>query len=383
MALEFTCPACGGTLQVGDDAIGRVVRCGGCLTMLRVPETAARDFPEVPASPYGDAPQGDTPRGEALPRATPVSEEPQSASSPPREQPRPRRARPVDDDEPLPSSRGTLFWVLLAMGVVGLGCMGFCGGLMFFASRAEKWHQYQSQNGGFRVELPAPPRQDLEVRPRVLKGGKNNPLEVVEGTKVPERDEEYLVMYRDLPLARLALGEQEILAREVKELEESPEVGEVLRKQKINTPNGLHGQEVIYQSRHGGIYTTRFFLVGSRLYELSAGGPMCDPDDARVAQFLNSFEVTDGKLIQEARAREKKTHPAPKAGEEPAKNVHLDDRQKIIESGAAVGNMMAETIDLEVERLERAQMGEAGYACGEAINQAVREAIAKSGRKID
>ena len=41
MAIEFACPSCGGTLRVEDDAVGQVVRCGGCMTMLRVPDVAA------------------------------------------------------------------------------------------------------------------------------------------------------------------------------------------------------------------------------------------------------------------------------------------------------------------------------------------------------
>ena len=49
MAIEFTCPACGATLRVADEATGRVVRCGGCMSMLRVPEVP----PPPPAFPPG------------------------------------------------------------------------------------------------------------------------------------------------------------------------------------------------------------------------------------------------------------------------------------------------------------------------------------------
>jgi predicted Zn finger-like uncharacterized protein len=45
MAIEFTCPACGATLRVGDEAAGRVVRCGGCMSMLRVPDVPPQPVP--------------------------------------------------------------------------------------------------------------------------------------------------------------------------------------------------------------------------------------------------------------------------------------------------------------------------------------------------
>ena len=45
MAIEFVCPTCNGTLRVGDETAGRVVRCGACRTMLRVPGLARRTRP--------------------------------------------------------------------------------------------------------------------------------------------------------------------------------------------------------------------------------------------------------------------------------------------------------------------------------------------------
>ena len=56
MAIEFGCPSCGGTLRVEDDAVGQVVRCGGCMTMLRVPDSASPppSFPGSPSSRFPD-----------------------------------------------------------------------------------------------------------------------------------------------------------------------------------------------------------------------------------------------------------------------------------------------------------------------------------------
>ena len=48
MAIEFVCPTCTGTLQVADEAAGRVIRCGGCQTMLRVPEEKSDDTFKCP-----------------------------------------------------------------------------------------------------------------------------------------------------------------------------------------------------------------------------------------------------------------------------------------------------------------------------------------------
>src|SRR5437763_753553 len=118
MAIEFTCPACGGTLRIRDEAIGRVVRCGGCLSTLRVPESPA------PAPTDSAGPP-------AFPGAEPFP-------SPPR----PTAPRPAPSPAPAPAPTGTLltepesseaprrsrsFWVLVTLGSLVFGTFACCG----------------------------------------------------------------------------------------------------------------------------------------------------------------------------------------------------------------------------------------------------------------
>src|SRR5947209_20377333 len=73
MAIEFDCPTCGSTLRVEDHAAGQMIRCGGCMATLRVPE---------PPRPHDHLPV-------AAPVAPPADHEPTA------DRPRRRRRRPA------------------------------------------------------------------------------------------------------------------------------------------------------------------------------------------------------------------------------------------------------------------------------------------------
>src|SRR5688572_12657173 len=109
MAIEFVCPACGGTLQVGDESAGRVIRCGGCLSALRVPESdAARAAPpnpyevDRPAPPPPPAPARPAPQNPEPPAAPVEPRRRRDPDEPPDDRPRRRRRDPDDpfDDRP-------------------------------------------------------------------------------------------------------------------------------------------------------------------------------------------------------------------------------------------------------------------------------------------
>ncbi|QJW95661.1 hypothetical protein [Frigoriglobus tundricola] len=100
MAIEFVCPACGGTLRVGDETAGRVIRCGGCMTALRVPAADADTGPAVPPNPYDNGrqypPSDPAPaRGRPVPAAANTASLPDAPPArpvaPPRRAPRPGR----------------------------------------------------------------------------------------------------------------------------------------------------------------------------------------------------------------------------------------------------------------------------------------------------
>src|SRR5262245_38855330 len=128
MAILFTCPTCGATLRMADAAAGRVVRCGTCQGTCRVPDAAP-----APAEPAEDLPESE-PESEPRPRRAPRS--------------RPRRA-----------SLAWVFW--LVGGIVFLVLSGV--GVAVYLLTQPSWQSYESEAGGFRVDLPGSPRPISEM----------------------------------------------------------------------------------------------------------------------------------------------------------------------------------------------------------------------------
>ena len=131
MAIEIDCPTCGGTLRVGDEAAGRVVRCGGCMTTVRVP-----DLPLPPVTDEHESlPHEPGREGEPLPTAPPDDEWPR----------RRHRRRP-----PPPQGRGPLFWVLVTLGILAGGAVVLCGGVLLFLPKPA-WQTYNRPTAGQEV----------------------------------------------------------------------------------------------------------------------------------------------------------------------------------------------------------------------------------------
>jgi hypothetical protein len=264
MAIEFTCPACGGTLRVRDATVGRVVRCGGCLTMLRVP-----DVEPVPDS--------------AAPNPQPE----------PARQPAPVPAPELnfqDATDATPTNRGTRFWLLVTAGTLALGACGCCG-LAALILPDPTWRPHESDAGGFRVELPADPRGDMARRVQAQRG------KTVEGAHLWTRAEDYAIMYSDRPKGT----DDEILTQQVNGLTAGREVRGA-RVQAIEV-GGFPGREFQYEGQNGGTYTGRVIVADTRVYVLLAGGRFTRPDSENVRRFLDSFEITDPKLVAEGKRR--------------------------------------------------------------------------------
>jgi hypothetical protein len=284
MAIEFTCPACGGALRVRDAAVGRVVRCGGCMTLLRVPDAPPTPDPESTAFPGGE-PEPARP----APPPAPESLFPDLGEPPP---------RPVRD---------TRFWLTVTAATLLLGAFGCCG-LAAFILPDPEWREHESRPGGFRVELPGEPRRDMERRFRE-QGLRLQRMKAVEGTHLWARAENYAVAYRDLPDAprgapRWVVPQwdvqtnDEILDAQVREL--LGDLRQVGRAEQIDA-GGFPGREFEYQARSGAVYTGRVVLAGARVYVLLAGGRFTEPGDGNVRRFLESFEITDPKLAAEGK----------------------------------------------------------------------------------
>src|SRR5262245_4515399 len=254
MAIEFVCPACGGTLQVSDESAGRVVRCGGCMTMLRVPASAEPDPGAAPPSPFelpGSLPPSQTQPRERRSSATSLSppdrdsaERPSSRSADSSE-PRParRRRRPLP---PPPPGRGIFFWLVILGGVMFVGLISCCG-LIALLTPGPKWHTHESKKGGFKVEMPAPPRNDLNR----MAGVKPEKGMNTEGTVLPGKLETFVIVYRDIPPN--VLDPETTLNSVVQDIRNDREVRTVISEKPI-TVNGFPGREVEFRYNNDGIY---------------------------------------------------------------------------------------------------------------------------------
>ena len=298
MAIEFVCPTCSGTLRVGDEAAGRVIRCGACQTTLRVPERANEPEPEPTELPdRGDKPPGSLEAEMEPPRAAePVGPSPRARSrdwdDDPDDRPRrPRRRRP-----PPPPGRGVLFWLALIGGItLLLGC-GCCGG-MYLLIPGPEWRAHESAKGGFRVELPAAPRADMDKI-----AGDADPAAPIEGTILFGRLEEYAVVHRDIPADdRRWITDKQWIDETVKAMRSEPDVQSVLSEKDI-TVGGFTGREIEFAAG-GGWYAARVVVADTRIYIVIGGGRFAKPGNANVRRFLDSFQVTDPKLKNPAQKK--------------------------------------------------------------------------------
>jgi hypothetical protein len=298
MAIEFGCPVCGGTLQVEDDAVGQVVRCGGCLAMLRVPDSAsarpsfpgstANQFPGSPDSPSSGTPptpsrssnaKEKSPR-ESLPSGERNDEKPRS----------PQRKR-MRRESPPPAGLSPLLWGAIAIGVFGIVSCIMCCGLIPFMSEA-KWQTYTSAKGGFLVDLPAKQRSEMTVR-----GLHQNPGFKIEGTHLWNRGEDYAVLYKDIDSTfKREANSKGVLKSTLKELEaaglkQNSEVKEV-------ESNGLTASEIVLLNREGENYVVRIIIADTRMYILLVGGRMTQPGEDNIQRFFTSFSITNEELLK-------------------------------------------------------------------------------------
>lgn len=264
MAFEMTCPACEDTQQVADDMIGHEVRCRTCGTRLRVPDPNR-------ATTDASEPEESTPR-----RRRPEADD---SDDVPGRHPR-RRGSP-------PRGRGMSVASILAIicGVLFLGCVGCCGGL-YLLLPGEKWHHYESADGGFAVDLPAPAKKNLPIP-----GFKPEPGQKVEGAILWKRGEFYAVMYLDIPPeGQRGVTAEAMLDAAVKEMRSDPE-SRVVREERIKV-SGSPAREIEYLYSDGGTYTGRLVVAERRFFIIIAGGRFVRPGNANVRRFLSSFEIS-------------------------------------------------------------------------------------------
>jgi len=173
--------------------------------------------------------------------------------------------------------------------ILTIGSCACCGGIYLLLPGAE-WRTHESVRGGFKIELPAEPREDLPIP-----GLKADPTLQVEGTVLWKRGEFYAVMYQDLPDLGVPPPADMALNLAIQGIEADPEVRAIVRKVPV-TISGFPAREVEYVGTDGGTYVARFVIAGNRFYRVVGGGRFVKPGNDNVRRFLDSFEVLDRKV---------------------------------------------------------------------------------------
>ncbi len=183
----------------------------------------------------------------------------------------------------------------MTFGVIVFMGFGCCGGV-YLLLPGEEWQTHNSAAGGFSVELPAKPQSNMQLPDQ--QPGENMK---VEGTMLWKRVEEYVVIYADIPPARIrGASADTILDEAVRGMETQGEVRRVVRQENIKV-SGFPGREIEFVGKDGGTYLSRVIVADSKLYVLVAGGRFTRPGNASIRRFMNSFKITDAKLVQPAK----------------------------------------------------------------------------------
>ena len=269
MAMEFVCPACQGMLSVADDAVGRVVRCGNCLTALRVPEPASsgKSAPETPPAPRSS-------------RVVPVEPPGMSGDRDEHGEPRTRRRGAKKA-----AGRSPLFWLLIIVMSLSLFTCLACGGLTLVLATPH-WHNHHSREGGFKVDLPAPSNSDIAQQAKL----KLKPNEFVEGTMLVGRLEFYWVWYTDIDPKGPRPADDAILKLLIEQMKKDTP-GTIVR-QTPSKVDGFPASEIVITNPQGDTHHCLIVVAKTRVYIASAGGPFVSPEgNKRIRKFFDSLHI--------------------------------------------------------------------------------------------
>lgn len=361
MAIEFVCPACHSGLRVSDDAAGRVVRCGSCLTTVRVPASSGNAAPAPPPVPPAAGPDDDA---GPLPSAAGTGSRPSAEPVAPPGAVRPR-GRPIRRRPPPPprTGRGVGFWILIALLIVGLLVAATCGGLVVLLQ--PKWHTHKSARGGFQVDLPAPARGDMREQ---IQLNNNNAADFhVEGTILPFQGEQFGVMWGEIdPQNRRQLTDKDLLDATVKGFRDDDPQTKILRDTEM-TVSGFAAREVVLSHPTDGHMICRIVVADTRIYVVFVGSREAVEGNQNARRFLDSFQITDQGLLANAGNRKQRDEQraARKAEDEREK-----ERKQAQENLADAGEIVADLIDEEIETVrEQAIHRGAGQSVGERVGQ--------------
>lgn len=174
------------------------------------------------------------------------------------------------------------------------GCLAFSGRGRDAGAAADGWRVFQSEEGGFRVEMPGEPAGSRSIEKSFV-GNVTNHLFTVQ---LPS--EEFTVEYSDLPHLALILGGPTTILKKAKEAllkdVRSDELTFRLLREK-----GKDRAELSYVGHPDGnpgvSGFARFFLKGDRIYVVHVmltNGQRIDP--GRVSRFLGSFLIAGSQV---------------------------------------------------------------------------------------
>jgi predicted Zn finger-like uncharacterized protein len=265
MAIEFECPACRTLVRVADSAAGAAVRCGSCEAVVTAP---AKPPPVRSAEPAHD--------------------------EDPFDRPQPRRRRPP----PRPQGRGGCFWAAVIGGGLFVLVALACGG-MFLLTGTPNWRTFDSVRGGYQVELPADPLDDLAEQAGVPP---QQGIEL-EGTILPGRLEQYVIVFGAVPPPGQRPGtDDEIMDTAIRDAV-GKEISRVVGQKPV-TVSGFPARELEVELRDGGKGVGRLVIAETKFYMVLAGGPFTDPSNERFKRFVDSFQVTDPAQLAARKERE-------------------------------------------------------------------------------
>jgi hypothetical protein len=277
MAFKFRCPECGVAMIAAADSAGSETHCPSCLATFVVPEPGNQPPAREPERRRSSSDEDDPPREE---RESEYSDDPE---------PRPRRRR----RSPPPRSSGgysALTVIGILFGVLFLGSCACCGG-GYLMLPGEQWRTHQSPQGGYSVEIPVEPKQNMAAL-----GVKPEPGVHVEGGLLWKRGECYVVTYVDRP-AFSGQSDEELLRDMVREMQRGPEIKRTVREVPI-TVSGYPGREVEFIGDDGGWYLARLVVTERRAFIVLGGGRFVKADNPNIRRFVESFKVTTPRIPQ-------------------------------------------------------------------------------------
>jgi hypothetical protein len=193
-----------------------------------------------------------------------------------------------------------MFWVVMTMGAIATGsCLCCCG---FFALLPDpEWEQYESKQGGYKIDLPAPPRENMPVQHEAKDKAKVN--RTIEGTILTSRGEHYTISYWDwLPAQRRVMGDDQLLDEFVTKTVADAN-GRLANPAKEHMVSGFPARDFKFRDKKGGRHVARLVVADDRIYLLMVSGRFSEPAREHVKHFFDSFEITDPKRLAFAKQR--------------------------------------------------------------------------------